>query len=94
MTVPLLSPGIWSLWCPDLYCQTQPWSGQGEKILAHMLLFSLHMEPEGLRLFSCSDVEKISLGSAISAFGLTLTASICLDTVTSSLQSNPRALSS
>lgn len=60
----------------------------------HMLLFSLHMEPEGLRLFSCSDVEKISLGSAISAFGLTLTASICLDTVTSSLQSNPRALSS
>lgn len=59
-----------------------------------MLLFSLHMEPDGLQLFSCSDVEIISPGLAISAFGLTLKASICLDTVMSSLQSNPRALSS
>lgn len=59
-----------------------------------MLLFSLHMQPDGLQLFSCSDVEIISPGLAISAFGLTLKASICLDTVMSSLQSNPRALSS
>ena len=57
-----------------------------------MLLFSLHMEPEGLQPFSCSDVEKSSPGLAMSAFGLILEASICLDIVTSSLQSNPTAL--
>lgn len=94
MTVPLLTPGIWSLWHPNLYCQTlaMVWSGR-EDTGAHATVLPAH----GARwapAFLCSDVEIISPGLAISAFGLTLKASICLDTVMSSLQSNPRALSS
>lgn len=77
ITIPWLSPGIWSLWCPGLYCKrpsTTPaivWSGR-EDTWVHVAVLPLHGARGTLASLHCSDAEKIRPDLATPAFGLTL----------------------